>query len=358
MRLKTYQIFTLVFLFFILVYVVLIEVQPTELYRPDNWAQMSISVGASILTLVGIITSIVMSNENNRRVEFNGNLNAFLKKTEEKERINPDRSLTGVYGNSRRKIQAIIDTMSPLRYAESIMGLLSFFLFLASSLSAVLGHPFKLTLGTFLFGVALLTGYVLYVVEEFAKIDRFSSPLKKKGKLSLLAVRVNGTAQHFEGEENEFEISFNHPIERMEFRVRFEGNIRNGFLHATVRFRNGSVSFIPDSNTYLSNFGFINDFQLTLLEKDLDTGVLQGSEPLDLSFDLVLRSERGSEENPLIARGLIERLGEMEVYKYCSIPEDILVDFVEIRVYEDPFFKSNYKRREIDGFTLRVNRQT
>ena len=71
---------------------------------------MSISVGASILTLVAIIAAIVLSNENNKRIEMTDNLAAMLNKMEEKERTNPDRSLSEIYAQSKTKVAEIIDT--------------------------------------------------------------------------------------------------------------------------------------------------------------------------------------------------------------------------------------------------------
>ena len=49
----------------------------------------------------------------------------------------------------------------------------------------------------------------------------------------------------------------------------------------------------------------------------------------------------------------VEGLGKRKVYKYCSIPKDFQVSAIEIRVYEDPFYKPNYKRRAIDLITVR-----
>jgi len=356
MRLRKYRYVTIGGLLVILAYFLLFKPEPTDLYRPDNWAQMSISVGASILTLVGIIASIVTSSENNRRVEVDESLSAIKKRTVEKKNLNPDRSLREIYDNSIQKIEAIRDSMSPIRYRESIVGIFSFFLFLASSLSAILANPFSFILGFFLVGIVLLIGYILYVFEEFVKIDVFSFPKKNKCTLSLLGVRINGIPQQFKPEIKEIPISFNQNIERIEFKVRLKGKVKNGFLHATVKYRNGLISYIPDSNTFLANFGFIDNFHLTLLEKEFDTGVLQLNGSLDLDFDVIIRSERESAENPLIWRGLIERLGAREVYKHCSVNEDFIVDSIELRLYEDPFFKPSYKRRESDCFTFNIIR--
>jgi len=352
MKLRLHHILTLALVFIMIVVLALIEVEATDLFRPDNWAAMSIGFGASILTLVGIITSILTSNENNRRTEFIENLNIVLKKIEDKIRINPDRSLTEIYENSKKTIKALIDNMLPMKYSEGITGILSFYFFLVSAFIAVIGWKFKFVFGFFLFGIALSVGYVAYCVIEFAKIDSSSSLPKKKGELELQAVKVNGRTLPFETIGKEIFISSSQRIERIEFKVRFKGTVRNGFFHAIVRYTNGLASHIPDSNTYLANFGFVDDHILTLLEKEADTGVLQKSEQLDLSFDLILRSSKGTEENPLILKAFIERLGEKDIYKYLSIPDDFVVNVIEIRIYEDPFFKPTYKRREIDCITI------
>ena len=344
-------------LLLMIAWIALTEFAPTEFYKPDNWATISIAIGATILTLVGIITSILVSNENNRRVEFIANLSLISNKIEQKAGTNPDKSLNEIYSNSIEKLRALVEGLAPLKYSEGLIGIFSFFFFLISALLAIFGYQFKFVIGNFVVGTVLLIGYVIYIIEEFIKIDVSSSLPKKNGKLTLLAIKLNGEPWQFENKnENEVSIKLNQIINRIEFKVRFEGEVRNAFLHATVRYANGLVSYIPDANTYLSNFGFINDFRLGLLESVFDTGTLQSDKQVDLSLDLVLRSEKGTAQNPVIAKGFIERLGEKDIYKYCSIPEDFHIDSIEIRIWEDPFFKPNYKRREVDLITVRPQR--
>lgn len=353
---RRHHYLTIVLIAAVLVVIAFTEIGPTEQYRPDTWGAMSFTVGASILTLVGIFTSILTSNENNRRVEFSENLTRILEKVERKERTNPDRSLDDIYDTSKKKLRALIDTITPLRYSEGIIGILSFYFFLLSAFCAIFGYPFKSVLGSFLIGIALLVGYVIYCIDEFVKIDRSSLIPKKKGNLTLLTVRINGVTRHFETEGKDVSVAVDQRISRIETRVRFEGELRNGFLHAVVKYTNGLASYIPDPNTFLHNFGFANDFTLTLLEKGFGTGLLQNTERLDLSFELVLRSRKNTEENPLVAKAFIERLGEKEIFKHCSIPDGFVVDSIEIRAYEDPFFRPNYKRREVDCIVLHPHR--
>ena len=128
-------------------------------------------------------------------------------------------------------------------------------------------------------------------------------------------------------------------------------------MHATVRYSNGLVSFVPDVNTFLANFGFIDDYHLTLLEREFDTGIIQTENSLDLPFELILRSNKGTEENPMIAKGFIESLGEKAIFKNCSLNENFLTTTIELRMYEDPLYKPNSKRREVDCIILKIKEE-
>ncbi len=351
---RFYQAFILLFFVLTIYAIYSSEIAPTELFKPDAWAQMSISVGASALTIVAIITSIVVSNENNKRVEMTDCLAVMSNRIEEKKRLNPDRSLDDIYDASKQRIDEAITMFSPIKYSLSTIGFLSFFNLLLSAVFAIEGFTFKLTLGSFFIGIILLCGYVVYVGEEFSIMDRLSSSRKKKGQLTLLANKVNGVPHQVALSGKKATISSNRQIERIEFKVRFSGNAKNGFLHATVSYANGLVSYIPDASTYLGAFGFANDFRLVLLEKESDTGILQMKGTIDLSFELVLRSRKQSEINPLIQETFIERLGKQEIYRHCSIGSDFRIKTIELRIYEDPFYKQNYKRREVDCITFEV----
>lgn len=317
-----------------------------EEWSQDTWAAMSVAFGASILTLVGIINTILTGNENKRRTEFNNNLMLFLKKIDEKKRINPDKSLAEVYANSEEKLKTI--ELPPLKFSEGIIGIFAFYAFLISAVSALFFPWIKLVLGSFLVGLALSVGYVMYCIIEFRTIDRASFIPDKIGDLTLHTVKLDGIPEHFEFKDKKASIELDQGIKRIEFNLRFKGKTRNGFLHAIVRYTNGLASHIPDSNTFLANFGFVNDYNLALLEKELDTGILQIDGTIDLSLNIILRSEKKSKENPIIAIGFLERLGQKEIYKYCSIPKDFLISSIELRIYEDPLFKAGYGRREID----------
>lgn len=351
---RFYQIFILLSIGLTFYTTIVGDFAPTDLYKPDAWAQMSIAVGTAAFTVVGIIASVLVSNENNKRAEMTDSLTVISNKIEEKKRLNPDRSLDYVYDSSKNAIDDTIAVFSPMRYYVSLIGFLSFFILLLSALFAIEGYAFKLTLGSFLIGLDLLSGYVLYVAEEFVKMDRLSSSRKKKGELTLLATRVNDVLYSIPVSDKKGAIAASRAIERLEFKVRFRGNVRNGFLHATVRYSNGNVSYIPDANTFLCPFGFADDFRLVLLDRELNTGILQSKEPIDSSFELILRSRKNSEINPLLAITSIDRLGMQQIYKQCSIRNDFRVESIELRMWEDPFYKQNYKRREVDCITFQV----
>src|SRR5208283_3707146 len=103
-RFRVYQGFLLSFLIIFSLYVLIGKPVPTANYSANNWAQMSIEIGASVLTLVAIITAIALGNENSRRTEFTDSLNAFVNKVEEKKNLNPDKSFNELYDSSKEKI--------------------------------------------------------------------------------------------------------------------------------------------------------------------------------------------------------------------------------------------------------------
>lgn len=68
---------------------------PTRLasfHEAGVWAEVSIAAGASALTIVGIITALLTSRENDRRKEFNEDLTLMLVGLEKKASSNPDKS--------------------------------------------------------------------------------------------------------------------------------------------------------------------------------------------------------------------------------------------------------------------------
>jgi hypothetical protein len=205
--------------------------------------------------------------------------------------------------------------------------------------------------------LVLLVGYFTYVIEEFAAMDKFSRMRKKNGNLTILDIKINGTHIPFELKNKEISLTLNSKIERIEFKVRFEGTVRNGFLHAIVRYSNGLSSHIPDSNTFLANIGFIDNYHLTLLEKEFDTGVIQtdnANNSLDLPFELILRSSKNTDENPIIAKAFIEQLGLKSIFKYCSLTDNFVTTTIELRMYEDPLYRASFKGREVDCIILNI----
>jgi hypothetical protein len=207
---------------------------------------------------------------------------------------------------------------------------------------------------SFLIGVVLLVGYVIYCIIEFIKIDRFSRLPEKKGSLKLKSVKINGQLLSFDSESKEPVIKIKDRIRRMEFGVRFEGRVRNGFFHAIIRYVRGRATHVPESNTYLGDAVFAEGRLLVLSFSDgrLNTGILQGNETIELLFEVC----KDLTENPVIGIKDIPRLGRIATRRYCSIPENFEVESIELRVYEDPTFRSNYKRRAVDLITVRPSK--
>ena len=358
LKIKKHHYVVGVLLVLVIIIVFISPIVPGSAYNPNNWASMSIAFGASGLTLVGILTSILASNENNIRNELIEILNRIIIRLEDKERENPDRSYLDLYSNAKNRIRKQIELNAPMKFKEGLLGIFAFYFFMISVLSALDGWIFKITYGSFYLGMAFIVGYVTYLIEEFLKIDARSKIPPKNGSLELLAVKVNGNAVDFNLEEKSKEVFiFSAPkIDRIEFKVKFKGKIRNGFLHAVIRYENNLESHIPDANTNLLKLGFLNDFMLVIYGGE-DTGVLQIEDTLDLSFDIPLRIEKGTHENRKLGDMNHPQLGIMPLYQHLSILEDFLVNSIEVRMYEDPLFRPNYKRREVDKITIYPSRE-
>jgi hypothetical protein len=147
--LRLYQVITIALLIAVSLSLTFSNPVPTENFRADGWAQMSVTIGASILTLVAIIASIGLSTENNRRLEFNESLSAVVNKIDDKKKRNPDKSISDVYESSKQKLRDAIDSNPILRYTESLIGILGFFFFLLSAVFPIVNFPFVYTI-TFL----------------------------------------------------------------------------------------------------------------------------------------------------------------------------------------------------------------
>ncbi len=367
--LRTYQVFLVSFLIlftFIGLTTVYTNTLPTNPgYSPDGWAQMSMTIGASVLTLLAIIISIGLSNENIKRLNFNETLTGLSNKIEEKRRNNPDRTTEKLYYVSLEKLANVLDSIPVIRYRESLLAMISFIFFLLSTVVAIMNLPFYSALFTFVLASIFLIAYVWYVIEEFANMDKYSHPPKIKGSFELLDLKINGVHQPFQVENNRANIISRGTILRLEATFRVSGYVRNGFLHATLRFGDNLVAYIPDSNIFLAGFGFIDNYGLTLLEKDYDTGILQmdNSDNTELDFEIPVRLTLDSEENPLIGSGIVNPLGasglvvlgNKRIYKNCSIPAALPLKSIELRIYEDPLYRPNFKRRAIDCITLNIS---
>jgi len=360
MVLKSHQQITLLLIMGIFFLVLLTDIEATELYDPNSWASMSIAFGASILTVVGIITSVVTSNVNDRRAEFIDLQNNILNIVEERERIIQDTELNKYYKNSKNKIIELIEERAPMKYSESYIGFASFFLFLSSVILAIYGVYYKFILGSFLLGIGLLSGYVSYCVIEFWKIDQYSFFPDKDGKLEILSVNVNGKDEklldNIGDKVRVLLLPENITIDVIEFKVKFRGKLRNGFLHSIVKYIDGSESHIPDRYTSLLAFGFIKNFLLTTIN-GIDTGMLHNDNPIELLLRIIIRSPKGGKDNKFLMRRSVPPYGEQDIYTFCSVPNDVKIDNINIRMYEDPLYRPKYKRRTVDLIRIKIERK-
>lgn len=337
------------------------NIETSQSYDANDWATISIALGAVILTLVGIVTSILTSRENVRRADFSENLSRILSRLELKIRLNPNRGLNSVYQNSQNKLSALNEKMAPMKYADGLLGIISFTLFFSSALFAIWGYPFNWTFGSFVGGISLLGGYLVYYVEECIKIDVLSIIPKKDGKISLLSLKINDIDYSFEEKEKEIVFKLDEKINRVRLKVKIEGKYRNGFLDAFVKYFDTQAkeddlglviqqfSWNPDHNTYLSDFGYLNDLTLLPLEPNHNTGLLQtNKKPVELDFDIILRNKSKKKIANVSLDGVPKKL-----YNTCSVPDNLIIEFIDIRLYEDPTYKPKDKRRVIDQFSLK-----
>ena len=330
--------------------VVFSDIENIITFDKNTMAEISIALSAVILTLVGVVTSILTSKENQKRLEFSANLSASSNKLEIKLATNPDRSFIEVYNKSKEKINTLLENMKPLNYSDGIWGILSFVFFLVSSLFVIWDYSLKWIFTSFLIGASFLGGYLLYYIEECFKIDKRSNlPKKERGTFQLQSLKVNGTLLHFDITGTDVSFNCSEQLKRLELKMKFEGKVRNGFLDAFVKYSSGLYSWIPDSNTFLSDFGFTESCRFTRIESDsLNTGLLQTmDDSIELTFDIVLRSENTDR----ITKGSLGK-NIVTVNRQCNIPQDLIVDFIDVRLYEDPLFIPNYKRRMVAFFKL------
>jgi hypothetical protein len=311
---------------------------------------ISISIGAAVLSLVAIISGILTSNENNRRNEQNDIFNRVKNRIEEKERINLDISFNDIYNNSKNVFNKLIDLNKPLKYSESIIGIFSFYSFLITIIVDILNGPFIFEFFMFLIGLSSTVGYVLYIVDEFYKIDKMSIIPDIKSTIKLLSIKFNDDYNKINDPKN-VHLTINDVIRRIECKIEVIGEIRSGFLHTTIIYGNGMQSFIPDRNTFLMEFGFIRDYILTLLQGE-DTGLLQGKINSVFDFNILIHDQKN--EKTLIAKGDVPPFVNVEIYKNCTIPDNVPIKEIQIRLYEDPLYRPNYKRRVSDTIIITI----
>ena len=326
------------------------NIKPSIAYDPSVWIEMSVALGAAILTLVGIFTSILTSNENKRREELVEIINKIIVRIDDKLKTIPDRSFHQHYIRYKTELNSLIELFSPLKYSKGLLGLGSFYFFLLDVILILFNYQYNVIFFGFIVGIAFLVGYLAYCMAEFVNIDKMNEVPTINGNVQLLNINVVGDDIHFNSSDGgkTFLIKTTVAFKNIIIKTHFKGKVRNGFLHATVFYNNNTVSYIPDRNTFLMDFGFINDNQLAVYAGE-DTGAMQNDIDTDLSMNIKLRGEK----NPTTKIGTMP-FGSLyfDVYKNCTIPDIIKVTSIEIRVYEDPMYKPNYKRREVCLFTI------
>jgi len=91
----------------------------------------------------------------------------------------------------------------------------------------------------------------------------------------------------------------------------------------------------------LLEYGFTEECVLAVYGGE-DTGLLQVKGNVYLEFDIELRGEIKYIDKINTNYGIIS------VYDGCNIPSEYIIDRLEIRMFEDPHYKDNFKREVVD----------
>lgn len=237
-----------------------------------------------------------------------------------------------------------------MEYRESIFGFFSFVLLLLSAILTIQAYPFKQTVGIFTIGFIFIMGYIMYIMLEFIKMDDIYKIQKNEGQLEILNIKINGLQIEYNIVNKEVHVEYDKFIDMIDIKCKYEGKIRSGFLHNIVYYTNGLQTHMPDRNTFLMDYGFSKNFILTIL-KGIDTGVLHKGGLFDVS--LILKSGKNNE---LLGKAIDPLLGNIDIFQYCSLQNDFIIDYIEFRMYEDPYFKPNYRRHEVDKITIKIKK--
>jgi len=345
----------------IIIIIIFVDFTPAVEFDINNWAEISVACGASILTVVGIITSVLTSNENDRRTEFIDIQNKILSVIDGRLNYIDDKEIDTLYNNAKNKINQLIEKRGLMKYNESFIGFASFLAFLISAYYAIIGLSFRVVFGYFLIGLGLIFCYLLYCVLEFIKMDAFNEPLSKRGKIEKeLTVKINGVKANLLDDptkkEKVIESSPEFIYNNIEIDTTFEGLLRNGFFHVIIGYTNDKNTHIPHRITSLLNFGFIDDYDLAVYGGE-DTGILHADGKVNVNFYIPLRNKINSDSNKLLVKDINFPLrGRRDVYEYPSIPKDVFVKYIILRYFEDPYYQPKYKRSELDMLKIRITR--
>lgn len=346
----------------ILYYVVFSDIRPTMEYDPNNWVRMSIALGASMLTVVGIFASIMTSDENSKRAEFTDIQDKIKEIVEGRERYMPEGELKEQYKNTLNKINMLIEERAPLRFRQSYVGFGSFFLFLFSAMSAIFGLEFKIIWFFFLGGVGLIIGYISDCIIEFDKMDRdLTEPARSSARLEIPNIMVNDQEciLYYNRENDQKLLLISDRINVLNIPINFQGIVRNGFLHAIITYVSNEKTYIPHRDTFLMGMGFVDNYRLAIYEGQ-DTGVLNfedSEDEISLTFNIPLRIRTGTEGNKLLRVVDLQYLGKKDVYEHPYLSDDFRVIQIALRMMEDPFYRPKRKRREIAGIIINVERR-
>ena len=296
--------------------------------------RISGSLATGTIAFIGLQQTLFLSKQQTRLHIKKRTLESFIDRVRKwKEQLNLDSVLKKMYDDAikawiRESIK-IFDISKSFFYFY----LITFFLFVmtplisgSSNLKDISGNILNMgymDLPVFVFysGLSLLTVLLLIHMAFIRQIEKVSIP--KKGSGNLWVRRINNTNFLQKDREINYDITGHDEIQIL---VSFSGNITNGFFDTKVEFSDNSYVFVPDRNTFLSDFIFTRDQfhrpKLGLMELPFETGIIQGKRCLDNTTSTLHFSLKSCKDNKKIGFFL----------------KNIKIKRLIIGIFEDPIF--------------------
>lgn len=330
---------------------------------PSQMLTLSISLAAATLTMISIVTALPLSQANRRIRNKSRLLRGYVSRLRDRiatrfarRRDMYGRELTASEANSaielnQKAIEQIEQELlrtNPLSY-NIREGLSASCVLICSSVSSAIGVYQEtepdltmlftlLTYSLFSMGLALFSTYLFNILQDIREIQRVSRSVARVwGRLRVYQIVADTRRLVFDPDQNEdalVRVDVGN-LRMLRLLVEFEGRVVNGFFDAYMTLSNETTIsiWVPDRNTFLSEFGHEHGLRLVYLEPDYYTGMLQGVctfEDTKLLLEYPLRT---------LHRPRRRRFGVVTLsHPWYEIPEDLAIRRISLRVYEDPLY--------------------